>query len=456
MFRFLKSGSLVSILLFIGFWFFLVIIGQNEHLLPFSWELRYYLLGEKLNEGFRLYQDISENVAPAAALVYSFINFLSIKIAILPYLASIIIGLNGILFHRTIKKFDLIPNLGYLPFMLFVSFFLTSMELWSLSPALMGLSFILLAWSEIIYQQRGLTANDRVFLIGIYLGIGSLFFFSYTFFIIWAYYALIAFTGVNVRQLLLLLVGFVLPFLIIFSYLNYTENLFSLVEIFKASAFQFKLIKSDNLPHLVISYLPALLIALVGFYTLTTSRKIRANAQKAQQTNFGWIFLSFLLLFTLPNYSRYNLVVFIPGFTLLGLQVFYQIKSNGAKELMIWMVLLTCYIAHRIEKPIDHQLFLKKGKLPFQNEKLLVLGPQIEEYLQNKISGPFINWEISKSLFVDLNQYEKVIILTNLFEKEPPTYIYDPENTFKNIQKRIPNIGLKYRESSKNLFVRNN
>lgn len=456
MFRFLKSGSLISILLFIGFWCFFIIVGQNEHFLPFSWELRYYLLGQKLNEGFRLYQDISENVAPAAALIYSFINLFSIKIQLLPYLASLLIGLNGLLFQRTIKKYDLIPNLGYLPFMLFVSFFLTSKELWSLSPALMGMSFILLAWSEIIYQQRGLTANDRIFLVGIYLGVGSLFFFSYTFFIIWAFYALIAFTGVNVRQLLLLLVGFVLPFLIIFSYLNYTENLYSLVEIFKASAFQFKLIQSDNLPHLIVTYLPALFIALVGFYKLTTSRKIRANAQKAQQTNFGWIFISFILLFTVPNYSRYNLVVFIPAFTLLGLQVFYQIKSNVAKELMIWIVMITCFIAYRIEKPIDRYQVLKRGKLPIQNEKLLVLGPQLEEYLNNKMSGPFINWEISKSLFVDLNQYEKVIILTNLFEKEPPTYIYDPENTFKNIQKRIPNIGLKYRESGNHLFVRIN
>ena len=64
---------------------------------------------------------------------------------------------------------------------------------------------------------------------------------------------------------------------------------------------------------------------------------------------------------------------------------------------------------------------------------LLVLGPQLEEYLANRMTGPFVNWEISKGLFTDLNQYEKVIILTNLFEKDPPNYIYDPENTFKNI-----------------------
>jgi len=456
MFRFLKSGSLISLILFLGIWGFYVLITQNLHHNPFSWELRFFLLGEKINEGFRLYQDISENIGPAAAIIYSIIHYFSIKITLLPYLASILIGLQGIIFQRTIQRFDLVVNLGYFPFIVYVSLFHISMELWSLSPALMGLTFILMAWAEIIYQQRGLSANDRVFLIGIYLGIGSLFFLSYSFFIIWGLYALIAFTGVNVRQLLLTLVGFALPFLLIYTWLNYTENLGSLVTIFETSAFQFNVIDSNHLTHILLTYLPGLSLALVGFYKLATSGKIRANAQKAQQTNFGWLVISILLLFTLPNYSRYNLVIFIPGLSLLGLQLFYLFRSKIAKESYLWAFLILCVMARQIEIKIDKSELLKQGQLPFRNEKLLALGPQLEEYLNNKMSGPFINWEISKNLFMNLDQYEKVVVLTNLFEKEPPTYIFDPENTFKNIQKRIPNIGLKYRESGEHLFKRIN
>ncbi len=454
MFRFLKSGSILSLILFLGILSFYIIWTQNLHQFPFSWELRYFLLGKKINEGFLLYQDISENIAPASAIIYALLNLFSVPLSILPYLASLLIVLQGVIFQRTIQRYDLLPNLGYLPFILFAGCFFVSLELWSLSPALLGLTFILLAWSEIIRQQRGLTANDRVFLVGIYIGLGSLFFFSYTFFIIWGFYALIAFTGVNFRQVLLYFVGCVVPFILIFSWLNYTENLSSLVEVFQNSAFQLKLIDSDNLPHILLTYLPGLLIAIVGFYKLASSSKIRANAQKAQQTNFGWILLSILLLFTLPNYSRYNLVVFIPGFCLLGLQVFYLFKNNWVKESIFWALCILFFISHQIEQKIDVNQLLPKGKLPLRNEKLLVLGPNIEEYLENQISGPFIHWELSKNLFVDLNQYEKVITLTTLFEKDPPKYIYDPENVFKNLQKRIPNIGLKYQESGKNLFKR--
>ncbi len=456
MFRFLKSGSFLSLILFIGLWTFYVFIAQAFHILPFSWELRYFLLGQKINEGFYLYQDIPENIAPIAAFVYATLNLFAVKISLLPFFASVLIGLQGLIFQRTVQRYDLVPNLGYLPFILFVSLFFISLELWSLSPALMGLTFILLAWSETIRQQRGLTANDRVFLIGIYLGLGSLFFFSYSFFILWGFYALIAFTGVNVRQLLLYLVGFFIPFLLNFSYLNYTENLSSLLEVFKTSAFQFKVIDTDNLPHILITFLPGILIALIGFYKLATSGKIRANAQKAQQTNFGWLVLCILLLFSLPNYSRYNLVIFIPGLSLLGLQIFYLFRKNIVKEILVWSLIGVCLLSQQIELKIDKKLLLPTGKLPIRNEKLLVLGPQLEEYLDNRMTGPFVNWGISKGLFTDLNQYEKVIILTNLFEKDTPNYIYDPENTFKNIQRRIPNIGLKYRELPNHLFVRNN
>jgi hypothetical protein len=227
-----------------------------------------------------------------------------------------------------------------------------------------------------------------------------------------------------------------------------------LVTIFQESAFQLKLIDSDNLPHILITYLPTILLAILGFYKLATSSKIRANAQKAQQTNFGWILLSILLLFTLPNYSRYNLVVFIPGLSLLGLQVFYLFKSKWVKESILWSLSFVFFISYQVERRLDTQQILKNGQLPFRNEKILVLGPQIEEYLKNRMSGPFINWDISKNLFINLNEYEKVIVLTNLFEKDPPNYIYDPENVFSNIQKRIPNIGLKYRESGKHIFKR--
>ena len=453
MFSYLKSERLIILLIFLICLLYWVQTDFVKDTSPLTWELRQFLIGQKISEGFILYQDIIENIAPLSAYTFSFIHLLGIPLEGATYLGISLVLLQGFIFQSTIKRFDFFPNLGYFPFILLVSLFFISKETWTLSPSLLGLTFMLLAWSEIIYQQRGLTANDRVFLIGIYIGIGSLFFLSYTFFVFWGLYALIGYTGVNLRQILLYLVGFLLPFFSFLTWLNYTENLGSLWNVFQESAFQFNWKNTENFTHIFITYLPGILVMLLGLYKLSTSGKIRANAQKAQQTNFGWLLISLLFLYTIPNYSKANLVVFNPAFCFLGLQIFALNKSKLYNELLFWTIALCIFITHSVEKKNDQLSYLPKPKLAIRNEKLLVLGPQLEEYLSNKMSGPFVNWELSKFLFKDLNNYENVILLTNLFEKDPPTYIYDPELTFKNLQTKIPNIGLKYRESSRNLYT---
>ncbi len=454
MFKFITSGTIFSLLLFLaGLGSYLYFFQLQAHQ-PFAWELRHYLLGQKMNQGFILYQDIVENIAPLAAYTYSLLHFLAVPLQLFPILGAVLIGLQGLIFQRTIQRFDLLPNLGYLPFFVYVSLFFVSKELWTFSPALLGLTFMLLAWSEIIYQQRGLNANDRVFLVGIFLGMASLFFLSYTFFIFWGLYALIGYTGVNLRQILLYLVGFLAPFIGIISWLNYNDSLGALWEVFRASAFTFHWNNTENFSHIFLTYLPGLLLMLLGFHKLATSGKIRANAQKAQQTNFGWLLISLLFLYSIPNYTRNNLVVFLPAFCLLGLQVFTLYKSKVWKEAFVWLLAINLFICQQIELKEDGKVQLQAAKLPLNQEKLLVLGPQMEEYLHNQMSGPFINWDLSKNLFENLNDYEKVILLTNLFEKDPPHYIYDPDHTFKNIKSRIPNIASRYVETQNNLFQR--
>jgi glutamine synthetase len=93
---------------------------------------------------------------------------------------------------------------------------------------------------------------------------------------------------------------------------------------------------------------------------------------------------------------------------------------------------------------IDRQR-ISEQKLPIRNEKIMVLGPQIEEYRNNQMTGPFVNWELSKSLFSNLNQYKTIIMMHDYFTKDMPSYIYDPENNFKKLEKYLPDLTNQYR-----------
>jgi hypothetical protein len=91
-------------------------------------------------------------------------------------------------------------------------------------------------------------------------------------------------------------------------------------------------------------------------------------------------------------------------------------------------------------------------QLPINGEKLLVLGPEIQEYLHNKMAGPFVNWELAKPLLNELNTYKNVIIVQEYFAKDQPSYIYDSEGYFAKIGQFIPSITDQYELVSPKLY----
>jgi hypothetical protein len=99
---------------------------------------------------------------------------------------------------------------------------------------------------------------------------------------------------------------------------------------------------------------------------------------------------------------------------------------------------------------------VQAGKLPIKNERLMVLGGQIDEYQTNQMSGPFVNWELSNDLFLEMNTYQTVVKLQRYLEMDSPTYIYDPAGNFPRMRFYLPYLKDKYVEVQKHLYKRKN
>jgi hypothetical protein len=93
-----------------------------------------------------------------------------------------------------------------------------------------------------------------------------------------------------------------------------------------------------------------------------------------------------------------------------------------------------------------------KRIIPISGQKLLILGPEIEEYLYNDMAGPFVNWDLAKPLLNQLNSYKNVIIVQEYFAKDKPTYIYDSEGYFTKIEQYIPSVTDQYKLVSPKLY----
>ncbi len=440
MFQFIKSNSLISILLFLVAGGFFAFLQTQQGFSYFPWEIKNYLIGQKLNQGFRLYKDIRDNTGPFATGFYQLLDFLSIPLSSNPYIAFGISSIQAYIFHQTIKQFELMPKMGGMAFGIYLLLFHLTIEFHVPDPALIGLTFLLLAWKEIIQQQRTLLVNDRVFLVGIYLATATLFFPAYFWLLPWAILSLLFYSGISIRQILLTLMGYLIVLVITSIVFSFRGNLPYLWQVYRNSAFEFQLISVKEGKEVLFFYAPAILFGAFGLYKVVGNPKIRAHAQKAQQTTLIWLFFSLIAITNFPAYYRINFVLLLPPFAYLGLNVFYLIKKYWQKELVLLALIGAVFFTYQQDEPIEQ----KTKKIQISGQKLLILGPEIEEYLTNEMVGPFVNWDLAKPLLNNLNSYKNVIIVQEYFIKDRPTYIYDSEGYFKKIEQHLPSITQEY------------
>jgi hypothetical protein len=201
---------------------------------------------------------------------------------------------------------------------------------------------------------------------------------------------------------------------------------------------------------------PSLVLGIIGLFRVIQNNKIRSNAQKAQQTNLIWVFISCITLFTVPALRVIHVVFLLPSLAYFTLNIGYLFKVYWKKELLIWTLLGSIGWSLQSEWKNQDVQRLGKAQLPLRNEKLMVLGPQLQEYQYNQMVGPFLNWELSKSLFNELDQYKTIVILHDYFSRESPSYIYDPEQNFVKMIPLLPNWTKNYQLVAPNLYQRKN
>jgi len=437
-------------------WLITTIILSQFNLQPYTWEFKNFLIGQNLNHGYRIYRDIRENIGPLSANFYQLIDFLNIPITWNAYLATGIIVLQAIIFQQTISRYLLLPNLGNLPFFMYGLFFHFSLEFLVPNGSMLGLTFLLLAWNVILAQQSTLKVTDRVFLIGLYIGISSIFFLSYALFIFWAILSLLFYSSINLRQIILLIIGFLLVFIFTGLMFSYRDNFQAFIDVFKNSAFIIYVPTSQQIKQILIAYIPAIISGIWGFTKVINTTKIKSNAQKAQQTNLMWLLTSIIIIFIIPTVERINLVFLLPSLIYFSLNLFYLFKSYWMKEILIITLFITVIYSLTNEWNDVGQQRILSQKLHIRNEKLMVLGPQIEEYQNNQMTGPFVNWELSKSLFANLNQYKTIIMMHDYFSKDMPTFIYDPENNFLRLGYYLPEFKNQYEVVGEHLYKKIN
>lgn len=422
-------------------------------------ELNWMLVGEQMNRGFILYSDIWDNTSPLSACVYWAIDYFVGRSQLAYQGVAVAISLFQVLyFNYMIANRDVFPRRNYVPGLLYALLLNISFDLTTLSPTLMATTFLLLAMGGFIKILARRQVTNEVFEVGLYIGIATLFYLPTYLFVIWMVTCLLFYTGANIRHHLLGFFGSVFPMLMVILLFYLNDGLDSLNRNLFASVFKVNQFTLPDFYTLIATLTIPMILGVLGLFRIFTYSRFVHFQTQVQQTMAIWFIVSLLTVPLMQYLAPSQFILSIPAIAFFASNYFESFKKRIQSELIFLVsfggVLFFLYngILGILPQAFLGRLDNMKAKpalLPKEiaGRKILVLGVDEGEYINNFTATPYLNWNLARYDLQNLNNFESVIHVSNNFKKDPPEYIIDKEKLMPKIFQRIPDLKHGYRQS---------
>jgi hypothetical protein len=417
------------------------------------------VLGERLSEGFFLYQDVIDDTGPISAGFFTFVHFLFGR-NILAYeiIGRLLVLFQIVYWNSILIRYRVFEENTYLPAIIMAALFHFSFDMSGLSPALLGSTFLILAlgqlFSQTVLQKE---TSESTLLIGLYGGIATGFHLNFGIFLPYMIFTGIAISGFSFRQLILSLIGFFLPILLVWVFYYWNNGLMETLQVWPLIFTYEKYAYQPIISWAILGAFP-ILLALVGYFFSAVLRGSTVNQQKQRQLTIFWLLFSVLEFFLLKRQASFELVIFIPGLTYLITQFFLNMGKGFIGKLAFFLLLFGLPVAGwwywNNEVTAGSAYFVKaKSETAFKpGEKIMILSNDPSPFLSASLGGPFLNFQLTKAyLNSEKTLAEKAKIFQNLSTQKPQTVI-DPEGNFKALLEELPALKNLYQESKPGIY----
>ncbi len=419
-------------------------------------QLMWMLLGERLGEGYYLYQDVIDDIGPLSAGFFTFVDYLFGR-NMLAYevIGRLLISFQILYWNSMLIKFKAFDINTYLPAIIMAALFHFSFDLLSLSPALLGSTFLILAlgqlFSQTVLQQD---TSESTLLIGIYAGLATGFHPNYILFLPYMIFTGIAISGFSFRQLMLSLVGYFLPLLLISVFYFWNGGLEEAVQIWPLTFLSEKYVYQSLLDWFILGIFPISLAGL-GYFMATILRAATINQQKQRQLVIIWLLFSVAQFFLIKKQASFQLVILIPGLTYLITQFFLNIKKEMLAKIAFYLLVVGLPVVSVLywhDKITDSEYFVDKGTETYSDD-VMVLGNDLAPYQNARLGGPFLNYHLSKIYLAQDRDLREKARLFQMLQKQMPSTILDPNGDFEKLLKQFPALEHQYNKTSLGVFT---
>ena len=416
-------------------------------------ELDYLLVGDKLSSGDRLYDEIWTRLGPFSAIFYGVLGFLFDRSQIaLQIVSLLIVFLQTFIFNKIMlinKAFDENTYVPGLVYGLLMSWFF---DQFSLSPALLGLTFILLALNNVLsHLQFKAKRDEMIHIIGVHIGVASLFYLPYAIFLPLFILAFIFFSGTVLRRYLLMTYGFFLPYLLTAGVFLISGRLEEFVLHFVYPTLGFTPDSYFRWTSLLIIFSIPLLFLVLGLISVIQRGRFTVFQANLSQFMMLWIAFGVVYILLVRIVVPANLIIFVPPLAFYISQYFLNIRRRWMAEIIFTaffasMILFNLgsyfgfFFTSELVGTTKYTVSAEAYSDQLVGKKVLVIGPELAHYMESEPATPFLEWSISRKIFEDLDYYDNLSIIGKGFLDDMPDVIIDQERLMPGLQKRIPEL----------------
>jgi len=422
-------------------------------------QMSWMLLGERLGDGLLFYRDLVDDTGPLSAGFFFLIDWIfggsSLAYQII---GRILIFIQVIYWNSALIRYRVFDENTFIPAIVLLSLFHISFDMLSLSPALLGSTFVIFALSQLFSQtilQK--ESSEATLLIGIYGGLATGFHPIYIVFLPFLIIVGVTISGFSFRQLILSLIGYFTPLLLIVVYYFWSNGLEDFLRIWPLS-FTSETYQFHTFATLGILFAFPLVLGFLGYFFGVLSKGASINQQKQRQILFFWAIFAGLAIFISRHHAALEMMVFLPLISYLITAFFLGVKKKLPLQIgflcLVILLPLGSWWFWAENRSLQSEYFLKESANPkWPGKSVLVLDSDLSLYQNHSMKGPFLNYYLSQELLEKERTFARKVQLFRMINKQMPEVVYDPHGDFGQLLSQFKELERKYKMEKTNVFI---
>ncbi len=417
-------------------------------------ELKWMLIGERLADGKSMFIDVLDDTGPLSAGVYWIIHTIfGRSLVIYKLIALVLVFANMIYLNGLFMRFKSFDDNTYIPAFVGLILFYFSFDLITLSPALMGTMFLVLAigqlFSRTVLQKGG---SESILLVGLFGGIAACFHFPFIAFLPYIIIVGIIVSGFSFVQFLLSLIGYLVPLTLCGVYYYWLDGLPEFIReyiFFGRWTDNYVYVSYQNI---LLLFITPLFFTSIGIFMAAIFKSLTINQQKQLQIILIFFGFGIASFFIGSKRAPYQLVVLIPAMIYFVSMLFINLKEGILTTLLTYSFILIIpimgvswsYINLKNQSLNTYTIKADDRHQVAEGKRVVVLGKDLGYYLVGIPSTPYLDFYMSKQVLTDIDDFDDLASIYRNFSEEAPEVIVDSEGIFRELVVRLPLLQEKY------------